>query len=39
MKKVILVDDESAGRKLIREYVEDFPDLILIVEVNNGGMQ
>jgi len=36
MKKVIIVDDEIAGRKLIKEYLEDFPDLILIGEANNG---
>lgn len=36
MKKVILVDDEKAGRKLIKEYLEAFPELVLISEVNNG---
>lgn len=36
MKKVIIIDDESAGRKLIREYLSDFPNLILIGEANNG---
>lgn len=36
MKKVIIVDDESAGRKLIKEYLEDFKDLILLGEANNG---
>ena len=36
MKKVIIADDEKAGRTLIKEYLEDFPDLILIAEVNNG---
>lgn len=36
MKKVILVDDEEAGRKLIREYLQDFSDLVLLAEANNG---
>ncbi len=36
MKKVIVVDDEKAGRKLIKEYLEDYPELILLTEVNNG---
>jgi two-component system LytT family response regulator len=36
MKKVIIVDDEASGRKLIREYMSDFPELILIGEANNG---
>ncbi|WP_350293522.1 LytTR family transcriptional regulator DNA-binding domain-containing protein [uncultured Croceitalea sp.] len=36
MKKVIIADDEKSGRKLIKEYLEDFPDLVLVAEVNNG---
>jgi len=36
MRKVIIVDDETAGRKLIKEYLEDFSDLILLGEANNG---
>lgn len=36
MKKVIVVDDENAGRKLIKEYLDDYPELILLSEVNNG---
>ncbi|NHF58009.1 response regulator [Flavobacteriaceae bacterium TP-CH-4] len=36
MKKVIIVDDEKAGRKLIREYMSDFPELVLMAEANNG---
>ncbi|MEO1011145.1 MAG: LytTR family transcriptional regulator DNA-binding domain-containing protein [Bacteroidota bacterium] len=36
MKKVLIADDEKAGRLLIKEYLEDFPDLVLIAEVNNG---
>ncbi len=36
MQKVIIVDDEAAGRKLIREYLEDFPEWVVIAEANNG---
>ncbi|GAA4817300.1 LytR/AlgR family response regulator transcription factor [Litoribaculum gwangyangense] len=36
MRKVIIIDDEAAGRKLIKEYLEDFKDLILLGEANNG---
>lgn len=36
MQKIIIIDDEAAGRQLIREYLEEFPDLIVIGEANNG---
>ncbi len=36
MKKVIIVDDEEAGRKLIKEYLGDFSELVLLGEANNG---
>jgi two-component system, LytTR family, response regulator len=36
MKKAIIVDDESAGRKLIKEYLEDYPDYFIVGEANNG---
>ncbi len=36
MKKVIVVDDEAAGRKLISEYLSHYPELVLIAEANNG---
>jgi len=36
MQKVIIIDDEAAGRQLIREYLEDFPDMIVMGEANNG---
>jgi two-component system LytT family response regulator len=36
MKKVLIADDEKAGRSLIKEYLSDYPDLVLISEVNNG---
>ncbi len=36
MKKVLIIDDEKAGRTLIKEYLEAYPDLVLLEEVNNG---
>lgn len=36
MQKVILVDDEAAGRTLIRQYLEAYPMLIVVGEANNG---
>lgn len=36
MQKVIVVDDESAGRKLIKEYLENYPDYFIVGEANNG---
>lgn len=36
MRKVIIIDDEKAGRQLINEYLEDYPDLIVLGEANNG---
>lgn len=36
MKKVIIVDDEVSGRQLIKEYLQDFDDLVLLGEANNG---
>ncbi|MFD1064197.1 LytR/AlgR family response regulator transcription factor [Winogradskyella litorisediminis] len=36
MKKVVIIDDESAGRQLIKQYLEDYPELILLGEANNG---
>ncbi len=36
MKKVIIVDDEKAGRILIKEYLENHEELILVGEANNG---
>lgn len=36
MQKIIIIDDEAAGRQLIQEYLEDFPDMIVIGEANNG---
>ena len=36
MKKVVIVDDEKSGRALIKEYLENHEDLILVGEANNG---
>lgn len=36
MKKVVIVDDESAGRKLIKEYLSDYASYFLVGEANNG---
>lgn len=36
MQKIIIADDEAAGRMLIKQYLEDFPALIIVGEVNNG---
>lgn len=36
MQKVVLIDDEAAGRTLIREYLEVYPNLIVVGEANNG---
>lgn len=32
----MIIDDESAGRKLIKEYLSDYPDCIVVGEANNG---
>ncbi|MEM9327339.1 MAG: LytTR family DNA-binding domain-containing protein [Bacteroidota bacterium] len=36
MKKVIIVDDEEPARVLVKEYLEDYKDLVLLDECNNG---
>ena len=36
MQKVIIADDEAAGRTLIKQYLADFPALIIVGEANNG---
>ena len=36
MRKVIIVDDENAGRLLLKEYLGNYPELVLIAEANNG---
>jgi len=36
MKKVILIDDETLGRNLLAEYLEEYPDLEIVEECANG---
>lgn len=36
MQKVIIIDDEAAGRMLIRQYLEAYPALVVVGEANNG---
>jgi two-component system, LytTR family, response regulator len=36
MQKVIIVDDEASGRTLLKQYLEEFPTLIILGEANNG---
>ena len=36
MQKVIIIDDEVAGRTLIRQYLDAYPTLIVVGEANNG---
>lgn len=36
MQKVIIIDDEAAGRTLIRQYLTDYPALVVVGEANNG---
>jgi two-component system, LytTR family, response regulator len=36
MKKVAVIDDEAAGRTLIKQYLTEYPNLIVVGEANNG---
>ncbi len=36
MQKVIIVDDEAPACSLIREYLSDYPELVVLEECNNG---
>lgn len=36
MQKVIIIDDEAAGRTLIRQYLTAYPTLVVVGEANNG---
>ena len=36
MKKVIIIDDEDPARALVKEYLADYENLILLDECNNG---
>lgn len=34
--KVVLVDDEAPARSLLKEYLQDYPDLTIVAECKNG---
>ena len=34
--RVILIDDESLARQLVRKYLEEFPEIEVIAECENG---
>ncbi len=36
MKKIVVIDDEAAGRTLIKQYLTEYPTLIVVGEANNG---
>jgi two-component system, LytTR family, response regulator len=36
MKKVAVIDDEAAGRTLIKQYLVGYPNLVVVGEANNG---
>ena len=36
MKKVVIVDDEAPARSLLKEYLADYPSLVIVGECNNG---
>ncbi len=36
MKKVIIIDDEPLARLIIREYLEDYPEMEIVDECNDG---
>ncbi|MEL6653591.1 MAG: LytTR family DNA-binding domain-containing protein [Bacteroidota bacterium] len=36
MKKVVIVDDEAPARALVKQYLGEYPELIIVGECNNG---
>src|SRR6187431_3671799 len=36
MKKIIIIDDEPLARSIVVEYLQNFPQLELVAECNNG---
>lgn len=36
MKKVLIIDDEPLARLVIREYLEDYPEIVIVAECNDG---
>jgi two-component system LytT family response regulator len=36
MKKILIIDDEPLARLVVREYLEDYPDIEIVAECNDG---
>jgi len=36
MQKVLLIDDEAPARQLLREYLSEYPELVIVGEASNG---
>ncbi len=36
MKKVVIIDDEAPARSLLKEYLSNYPSLVIVGEANNG---
>lgn len=36
MKKVIIIDDEPLARRVVAEYLKEYPELTIVAECNNG---
>lgn len=36
MQKIVIADDEAAGRTLIKQYLQEYPTMIVVGEANNG---
>ena len=36
MKKVIIIDDETPARSLLKEYLSNYPSMVIVGEANNG---
>jgi len=36
MKKIVIIDDEPLARSIVKEYLNNFPDLDLVAECNDG---
>ena len=36
MKKALIIDDEAPARALVKEYLQEFPEIIVLGEANNG---
>lgn len=36
MKKVVIIDDEAPARSLLKEYLSNYPSMVIVGEANNG---